>query len=215
MNRHGSVAAQRRLLVVLTVVAACLGYYALRLRPSSARVRDMRLAAESARIQLEALEDAPTASPAVGAKQERDEQRAALERSSVAWVGWLESFASCGSSERLDEQRLRLSRLADECGLLIRSNLGCTEAERRGLASATGQEAAAPHARYIAALLDLSSSPSPALRRITFESDFQGLRRFLTSLRELPSRVVILGFEINALRTQAMPALRTELVIAY
>jgi len=200
-----------RLLVVLTLLAAGVGYYAMRVRPARARAQRMRSAAESARIQLEGLAAGPSVRPVERARQERDKQLATLETRFVAWSDRLDSFASCGDPVRLDELRLHMSRLADDCGLRIRSNLGCTEAERRALAG----PGVSPHARYVAALLDRSAPPSPALRRITFESDFRGLRRFLADLHELPGRVVILGFEIQAVRTQAAPALRTELVIAY
>jgi len=200
-----------RLLVVLTLLAVGVGYYAMRVRPARSRAQRMRTAAESARIQLEGLAVGPAARPEERARQARDKQLAMLEKRSAAWADRLDSFASCGDPARLDELRLQMSRLADDCGLRIRSNLGCNEAERRSLAG----PGVSPHARYVAALLDRSTPPSPALRRITFESDFNGLRRFLADLRELPGRVVILGFEIQAVRAQAAPALRTELVIAY
>ena len=200
-----------RLLVVLTLLAIALGYYALRVRPVRARAQRMRLAAESARIQMEGLAAGPTVRPEERARQERDEQRATLAKHSAAWSDRLDAFASCGEPAHLDELRLHMSRLADDCGLRIRSNLGCSEAERRALAGPGGSA----HARYVAALLDRSAPPSPALRRITFESDFNGLRRFLSDLRGLPGRVVILGFEIHAVRAATAPALRTELVIAY
>lgn len=200
----------RRMLVVLLVLAVSVGYYALRARPAGVRVGRMRVASESARIQMEGLAAAPAARPGAGAEQQRDEQRGTLERHSADVSVRMSAFASCGEPEQLDELRLRISRLADDCGLLIRSNLGCTEAERRAFAQADDT----PHARYVAALLD-RSTVSPALRRITFESSFPGLRRFLEELPSLPGRVVIVGFEIHAQRAQAVPSLRTELVLAY
>jgi len=210
-----SIATQRRLLVALLLVAACLGYYALRVRPARSRSQSMLVAAESARVRLEGFEaSAATRVEAPGA-QERDRQRSALDRRSQACAELFGSFASCGAPERLDALRLSVSQLADRCGLVVRSNIGCTQAERRGLATPGGCADSAPHAGYIAALLDPAASPSLALRRITFDSDFGGLRRFLASLSELPDRVVIVDFDVQALRDRELPVLRTELVIAY
>jgi len=203
------------LLLIAVLIAAGMGYSALRVRPADARLARIETRTALFRDRLKNAEWPKAEDPeALSAVLSRLTSELEADRNHLADLE--ARFVPRGQSGELEELLLQISALADRHAVQFRENTPCPTATLRRFLG-PHHAACATEAADLIRFLTLGEPYTRPVRQVTLDATFQGLRGFLRDLGALPQLVVIACFEIEAAKDPlaGQAPLRAKLLLVF
>lgn len=230
-NRKNPSVREHALMIVTFLFLVGVAYYFLRFRQlqdndelKSRQVAEVRGKIGNLVFPVQVAGSEADAQASVGETQEK------LLRERDALASLRSSFVDSGDAEGLQDLKLKMSKLAEACGVRITkstpiirpkptiANEVSRGASGRAAPKSGRQTVAEGESQSLDSLLVSDGESGRPVERLETLSTYHGLHRFFSSLARLPHRVVVMEFQVSVVSgdpplDRPVQMLKSELVV--